>query len=213
MLEKILPRGLVTALVNGKMLALRFGQARSAQRQQCVDAGDTPIPWYTYPAIEYIKQLDLSDRHIFEFGSGASTLFWASRTATVTAVEHDPIWHANVQPPANVRYLLRQDKPAYIAALDRHFDIIIVDGEHRPECAAAALQYLAPDGFLILDNADWFPQVAASLRAADLIEVDFSGFGPINPYTWTTSLFFRRGVRLSPAGVQPAPGIGSIPLR
>ena len=44
-----------------------------------------------------------------------------------------------------------------------------------------------------------------------IIEVDMSGFGPINRYTWTTSFYFRRKVDLMPAfDRQPVPGIGSM---
>jgi hypothetical protein len=45
---------------------------------------------------------------------------------------------------------------------------------------------------LILDNADWYPKsvrfVQEKLR---WIQTDFHGFGPINSYTWTTSVFIN----------------------
>jgi len=31
-----------------------------------------------------------------------------------------------------------------------------------------------------------------------LIEVDFHGFGPINAYTWTTSIFISRNFNFKP---------------
>jgi hypothetical protein len=44
-----------------------------------------------------------------------------------------------------------------------------------------------------------------------LIQVDFSGYGPVNNYTWTTSLFLRPGVKLKPIGPRmPQPAIASL---
>ncbi len=58
---------------------------------------------------------------------------------------------------------------------------------------------------IILDNSDWYKNTAKLLRdKLDLIEVDFHGFGPINNYTWTTSIFFSRNFRFSPINdIQP----------
>jgi hypothetical protein len=94
------------------------------------------------------------------------------------------------------------------------FDVIIIDGSHRYECALHARSKLAGDGLIILDNSDWKQKTAQLLRESDLIEVDMAGFGPINRYTWTTSIFFRRAVNLVPANDrQPVHGIGSVNRR
>lgn len=43
---------------------------------------------------------------------------------------------------------------------------------------------------LILDNSDWYPKSVAFLREKlRWMQTDFHGFGPINNYTWTTSIF------------------------
>jgi hypothetical protein len=68
-----------------------------------------------------------------------------------------------------------------------------------------------PWGVIVLDNADWYPGTCAMLRATNLIQFDFSGFGPVNPYTWTTSLFLHRDFRARPVGErQPVPAVGSL---
>lgn len=183
--------------------------------KQCLDREGKPIPWYTYPAIEYIKQLDLSEKRVFEYGSGHSTIFWSSRCKTLTSVEHDELWFRRIrdQLPEKVSYHLRQSTEDYVNVIeedDKHFDIIIIDGAYRYDCAAAALKKLNSSGFIILDNSDWMTNSSQLLREAGLIEVDMSGFGPINNYTWTTSFYFSRQVELKPAGDrQPAAGIGS----
>ena len=182
--------------------------------KQCVDASGNPIPWYTYPAIEYLNQLDLTDKHVFEYGSGHSTIFWSSRCKSLTSVEHDEHWYHQIRGrlPESVSYHLKQEIPDYvdlINSLDQKFDIIIIDGAHRLDCAIAALPNLKSSGFIILDNSDWMTGASRELREAGLIEVDMSGFGPINNYTWTTSFYFSRQVELKPAhAVQPHAGIG-----
>lgn len=202
----------------GDVLARGLGHALSQSRRECVDAAGRPIPWYTYPAIEFLEQLDFRDRQVFEFGCGNSTLFWGARAARVTSVEHDPAWHASMSAKvesAPIDLRLAAERTEYVAAirpLAGTFDVIVVDGRWRFACAREAVAALRPGGLIVLDNADWYPGTARMLRAANLIEIDFSGFGPINDYTWTTSLFLDRAYNFRPrSDRQPVPGIGSLP--
>jgi len=49
------------------------------------------------------------------------------------------------------------------------------------------------------------------LREHNLIQVDFSGFGPCNNYTWTTSLFFSRNFNFKTSCFnQPLQPIGGL---
>ena len=213
---RLIPRGILATLRNYKILSLYAGQYKTICRWDCVDRYDNPIPWYSYPAIEYIKQLDVSDKTIFEYGSGNSTIFWASRCKKLVSVEDNQHWYNKVKAklPDNVEYTLFNEKQKYISSIDNHpdkFDIVIIDGSHRYECCARALQNLKDDGFIILDNSDWKEKTSQVLRESNLIEVDMSGFGPISDYTWTTSFYFTRSVKLKPAyGRQPIHGIGSL---
>jgi hypothetical protein len=214
-LGRLLPKPLRATLKAWKSLSCDFGHYQSARLGQCLSREGEPVPWYTYPAVEFLNQLDLSDKVVFEYGSGNSTLFWAKRSRRVIAIENDPSWHAQIKSklPSNVTYSLIQDTESYVNSVKAAGapDIIIIDGMHRAECAAATLGKLASGGFYILDNADWHPEASALLRGLDLIEIDMAGFGPINHYTWTTSFYFSRNVRLpSNRSKQPSPGIGSI---
>ena len=47
-----------------------FAIERSIDEKICLDKDGNPIPWYTYPAIEYLSQFDYSDKEIFEYGCG-----------------------------------------------------------------------------------------------------------------------------------------------
>ena len=45
---------------------------------------------------------------------------------------------------------------------------------------------------VILDDAPFYPKEAARFRAANLIEVDLTGFSPLEDNLQTTSLFLSR---------------------
>jgi Methyltransferase domain len=202
-------------------LAFDYGHLRSGATGTSIDASATPIPWYTYPAIEYLRQIDFAEADVFEYGSGHSTLFWASRARSVTSVEDDRAWFDSLSRrlPPNCELILEPDLYAYPGVIERtgrSFDVIVIDGAARGntrlKCARRALNVLRAGGLIILDNADWLPESARVLRTAGLIQVDMTGFGPVNGYTWTTTLFLHRACALRPRSErQPEAGTGSWP--
>lgn len=190
-----------------------YAHVRSAAFQRPVDAKGQPVPWYTYPAIEYLRQLDFSDKTVFEYGCGQSTLFWASAANRVVSVEEDDTWYGYLAPklPANCELILETDLAAYPGVIDRYpdgFDIIVVDGAARGrtrfKCSRVARQRLRPAGLIILDNSDWLPESSRLLRESGLLQVDMTGFAPGNGHTQTTSFFFDRDF-------QPKPKSGRLP--
>jgi hypothetical protein len=70
-LERVLPRpasslvrSVVTAVITPVDFAFRSGHARSSFANRAVTAGGQPLPWYTYPAIDFLQARDFSDRTI-----------------------------------------------------------------------------------------------------------------------------------------------------
>ena len=219
-LARTLPREMFVTLKNYKKLSVDFGQYKTMRRWDSVDAEDAPVPWYTYPAIEYLRQLDFSDKTVFEYGSGNSTLFWSECCKKLVSVEDDRKWYDKIRRKVasdKVKYHLFEESQEYIRSIRScpdDFDIIIIDGNYRYDCAVESLGKLKHDGFIILDNSDWEENTSKLLRESDLIEIDMAGFGPINGYTWTTSFYLRRNVKLTPAyDRQPISGIGSLRRR
>lgn len=177
-------------------LMVRRAQWQSIRTGLPVDAQGRPIPWITYPALDYLSQLDFSQSSVLEYGGGQSSLWWAERAESVTTVEGEGEWAATLRrcAPANLTIIGPVEAPAYAQAplgSGQTYHVIIIDGLMRFDSAKASLPFLAPGGFLLLDNADWHPHVCAWLRAQGLVEIDFHGFGPVNDYTWCTSLFMR----------------------
>jgi hypothetical protein len=202
--------GLARGFVNARTLAYAHGQIHGTAS----NAAGRPIPWYTYPATEYLSQFDVRSASVFEFGAGNSSLFWAARARRVCAVEIDRGWYRKIAAHglANLELFLREDKAGYLACLAEQgekFDLIVVDGRWRQSCAAVAPGRLRDGGMIVLDDSQRYPGTARSLRAAGLFQIDFSGFGPINAYAWTTSIFLRADCRLQHEFSHPHP-IGGV---
>jgi hypothetical protein len=200
-----------------------FAIERTIDEKICVDKDGNPIPWYTYPAIEYLSQFDYRDKEIFEYGCGNSSMFGAERAKKVTSIEDNLKWFDKWQqefshPKLDIRW--RDEGEIYENAIfedNKKYDVIIVDGKRRAECALAAVKALAQGGMIILDDSDRintsqeYVKAVAALQQADLIQIDFYGFCPMNNYTKTTSLFLSRDFRFeSQYKVQPINGLGNL---
>lgn len=213
---RVLPRHYIEAIRNCKILEFEYGHLRSSREWNCVDKNGDPIPWYTYPAIDYLNQLDFRKKSIFEWGSGNSSLFWSKRAESIVSIEDNEFWYQKIKSlkKENQKILLIIDKEEYINAITKQYikyDIIIIDGLYRYECSKIATQYLEEGGMIILDNSDWYPKTAEVLRKADLIQVDFHGFGPIVGFTTTTSIFIHRKFNMKSLNEnQPIHGIGNL---
>lgn len=183
------------------------GHARTIKKKTPLDEHLLPIPWMTYPAICYLKQIDFSELSVFEYGSGASTQFWSSRARRVVSVEHDDSWAAKIVALAlpNVELIHAVDDE-YVGAGARQapHDVIVIDGGWRYDCAMKALQWLSPNGMVILDNAERYPVITEYFRKLGLIQIDFIGPGPVNTLIWATSMFLTRSIELKPlTTIQP----------
>jgi len=136
----------------------------------------------------------LSKIRVFEYGSGNSTLWWSGRASHITSVEDDQSWYEKIKSSLNnknVDYRLEMDRQKYFSMADDTFDIFIVDGKYRRECLEHVIK-LGGGVMLILDNSDWYPKSVRFLQEQlGWMQTDFHGFGPINNYTWTTSIFLN----------------------
>lgn len=190
------------------------GYARTVETRLPVAADGSAIPWYTYPAIEYFNQLNAKELRVFEYGSGNSSLYWAHKGAYVWSVEHDPLWHETMRTKsAQLQSLyLRESATDYAGAINlvkEDFDLIVIDGAWRNECASAAITRLREGGIIILDNSDWYTDVASFLQKSGFFQIDFNGYGPINNYCWTTSIFLSFSSSITNRIGHPRP-IGGI---
>lgn len=182
-----------------------YGFNRSCAENACVDRDGNPVPWYTYPAIEFLSGLSFAGKDVWEFGCGNSTAWWAARARSVHSVESDPAWYKIVDarkiPNAQVELVDGSDLAAYagsIHRLQRRFDVIVVDGLVanlcRLACANEAMAVLHTGGIIVLDNSDRLPKSCAALSTAGFTEIPFNGFAPLNSVPGRTSIFFRGAI-------------------
>jgi hypothetical protein len=119
-------------------------------------------PWLGYRAVKRLGELARPDWTVLEFGSGMSSLFFASRCRHLVSIESDPTWYEQMkrlfarERITNVDYRLRG--PADYTRIDDYpdqcFDLVIIDGLVRDQAARAAARKVKPDGYLFLDNSD-----------------------------------------------------------
>jgi hypothetical protein len=179
----------------------KLGWVHSRQAKRPVDADWNPIPWYTYPAIAFLEPRLKPDFTVFEYGSGLSTVWWATRVRQVAAVEHDERWLAELSPQlpenADVRFLDLEPDGEYAraAAASEHgpFDLVVIDGRDRVNCALNAVPALSERGVIVWDNADRskYRPGHRFLAQQGFRRVPFIGMGARIARVWDTSIFYR----------------------
>ncbi len=174
------------------------GWFRSFREGKAVDASGAALPWMTYAAIEFLEERAGRGLRVFEFGAGGSTLWWAARVHAVVSCELDRGWYQSLSQiaPANVQLVHAEPGVAYAEQVSRwpeKFDLIVIDAEERVACARRAVAALRPGGVIVWDNSEREADAEgyAHLLSLGFKELRFSGMGPINPYGWRTSIFYR----------------------
>lgn len=166
-----------------------------------VDKFGQPIPWYTYPAISFIEKRIHDQMSVFEYGCGNSTLWWVRHVKRIVSCEHDQGWYGKMkkQVPVNVElhYVgLEFENGRYakkVATYQNEFDIIVIDGRDRVNCAMNCLTALKEGGVIIWDNSDR-PEYEAGyqyLLENGFKQIDFQGIGPIVTISTSTSIFYK----------------------
>jgi hypothetical protein len=178
------------------------------------------VPWWTFDSRDRVADFlgEHPDARVFEWGSGASTLWLAARAGRVHSVEHDAGWAASLSPrlPANVELsvvvpapsrtpVIGSAKPghagldfsAYVEAIDAVdglFDVIVIDGRAREACLERAVARLAPGGLIVFDNVDRQRYVRAIDALGGQVEVlTTRGLTPALPYPTRTALLRLAG--------------------
>lgn len=196
-----------------------FAIMKSIDEKICADKDGNPLPWFTYPAIEYLGQFDYSDKSILEFGCGYSSLFWARKAKFVLALETDAKWYQKWNKEFREDNLQIVYCENYMDAVNdtQTFDVIVIDGKNRQSCVDYAIRQLNDGGIIILDDSDRvnssenYQQIIEKLKQENLLQVDFFGCCPMNNFTKTTSVFFRRNFNFNLVGKnQPVNGIGNL---
>ena len=146
----------------------QIGWIESRTRRVALDSELQPIPWFTYPAIAIFNNRAHPEWRVLEFGAGMGTIWWARHVREVVCLEHDARWadYVSSRCDANILPTLTKTSNDYIApAVDTGlYDVVVVDGLYRHECAIAANRLVTDHGIIVLDDAAR-PQYAACMSA------------------------------------------------
>ena len=178
------------------------GWFRSFREKAPVDAAGNPLPWITYPAIEFLTPRVNDGMSVFEYGCGASTLWWARRVKEVVSVDHDRLWYEKLalRVPSNVT--LRHvplggadDYPRAVSEYRNRFHLVVLDGRERVLCAFHTTDSLTPDGVVVWDNSDRreYDEGYRFLLDRGFRRIQFTGYAPGCIDKTETSIFYRDG--------------------
>jgi len=174
------------------------GWILSLKAKKPINYESLPVPWYSYPAIEFIEDKLKKDFKVFEYGIGQSSLWYSVRVFEVLGVEHDPDFFNKVKDgfPQNVKPVLEKDLFKYAAEIlkyeNEYFDVIVIDGINRNLCAELSYAKLKRNGFIVFDNADREENDHAIkfLLSKGFKRIDFFGLAPSLTWKICTSIFF-----------------------
>ncbi len=179
------------------------------------------VPWWSFRSTDATAAFlsHRPDARVFEWGSGASTVWLAQRARSVTTIENDPVWAAKITAviPGNgeLRVIPGSYGPGrvagavsaragyegvdfsdYVASIDNTdalYDLIVVDGRARGACLTAALDHLAPDGMIVFDNVDRRRNRRAVRALGPRFHVrTLRGLTPCLPYPTSTAVITHR---------------------
>jgi predicted O-methyltransferase YrrM len=184
------------------------------------DLSRLDLPWWTYPAIAEVDAA-LTARaggaRVFEYGSGASSVWLGRRAAEVHSVEHsrdfvDFLAPALAEVPnVHLRHVEAPqrgeqarvpsqrhgheglDFADYVASIDEvggSFDLIVIDGRARSACLRQAIPHLADDGLIVFDNSNRV-RYSEAIVTSGLRATRYRGLAPCLPYQSETTVLRR----------------------
>jgi len=170
---------------------------------------DLELPWFSYAAIDFLRNYVQPHMTVCEYGSGGSTLFFAERAASVIAIENDPGWHELVTRrleaksianatvklcPFDFKNPVGFEYSQYLHAIpDEKFDIIVIDGSEewtqvRPVCFTKAEPRVKRGGIIVVDDSWRYSSIRNNNKA--LRFQVFQSVGPCRPGVTSTDVFF-----------------------
>ena len=174
------------------------------------------VPWWTFPAIDAVERWMAArngDVRVFEYGSGASTVWLARRAVRVVSVEHDAGFAKIAAPmlavpkvemrliepvpadgaaraPSGRRGYEQSDFSAYVNSIAdgaAPYDLVVIDGRARAACLERAWDCLGAGGLVVFDNSNRQRYQAALGRTGGRL-TRYRGWAPALPYPSETTL-------------------------
>jgi predicted O-methyltransferase YrrM len=168
-------------------------------------------PWMCPGTIAFCQSKLSGSMKALEFGSGRSTLWFATLVGHLTSIEYDESWYQQIAQrlreagAKNVDYRhvplghprlepersAYQPVPDYVAVADsfpdRGLDFVVVDGHYRTNCIRHVLPKIAPGGYLLVDDIDRWPSLDEFTIPSSWRIVDDSTNGMKRCVVWQAS--------------------------
>jgi hypothetical protein len=197
-------RAAYSAIATPVAFSFGTGHFRSSIARAAVDRHGNPLPWYSYPCIDFLATRTFSNCEVLEFGGGQSTRYWSKRAKYVTTFDGNQEWLKRLQgygmpnvvlhlvDLADEAQLLTQIRNALLPRNGSGFDVVVIDGLYwRGALAEVAIEVMAKDGAIVCDNANSkVHDYRARFAASGLRRLDFLGFAPGTRMRDCTSVFF-----------------------
>ena len=106
MLKQLIKKAIPTPLLNRyyypyrwaqrnyKTLTREYNQLQSMREWKCVGKHGAPLPWYTYPCIEYLSNLNFSEKEIFHDSFGNRSISFCTEPLAVNPVSEEQLKHS-----------------------------------------------------------------------------------------------------------------------
>jgi predicted O-methyltransferase YrrM len=167
------------------------------------------LPWISWGAIEALDCELSPTMSVFEYGTGGSTVFLASRCKDVTSIEEDEAWFestkeeldrrglVNVQPVfASADFSTEEAflaSPYFIALPETPtYDLILIDGQDatgrfRPLCFQRAEKAIRPGGLIVVDDAWRYPDLLKTAHSRQ--HTTYRSVGPARKGVTQTDIY------------------------
>lgn len=167
-----------------------------------LDNSNNAIPWMNYAIIEFLKERLNGSQTMFEYGMGYSTIFFASRVKSLDSLEYNKEWLEIVKEKASnfpsVRLLYKTLSENYVTCIneqEKRYDIIVIDGRKRVECAQNAITFLTDEGVVILDDSERerYAEITSIFQKEGFRKLIFTGLKAIGFRISSTTIFYKSG--------------------
>jgi hypothetical protein len=122
-------------LLDSILFYFSWKESRTQGRSPLADAS----PWITFRARHFLKQLLQKNMHIFEYGAGGSSLFFARYVSSVITVEHDEAWLEQVRKVMKTEKMINWQ--GYLVAPQEKAENAIADPSDPDAYVSADEQY------------------------------------------------------------------------
>jgi hypothetical protein len=139
-----------------------------SKRENCSMRNGEFIPWITYPALNFLEQINIRNMHVVEFGSGASTLYFSLKAKTITSFEFDSSYFSSAQDYFAKSSIVYIDASKLITSTDaisslsKYRPFLHMDFKHRQ---------IESTGLISIDSST-LNRIVKELSKADLVFVD-----------------------------------------